>query len=205
MKILTMDQGTLEWHRQRLGVPTASRFHEIITAAKGALSTSAKKYAAELVAERLGFTEPRISTGHMQHGIDTEPAARSWAEWELDEDIIEVGMVFNDEGTLACSPDGLIYSGGDPVMGFEVKCPMPKTHILWTEAGVLPPTHVQQVHGSMAVTGLSSWWFMSYVEGLMPFLLRVERDGYTDQVAAALHQFTIDLAELAGRYIPEAA
>lgn len=205
MQILEMEQGSLEWHQHRLGVPTASRFHEIITAAKGALSTSAKKYAAELVAERLGFTEARISTGHMQHGIDTEPAARRLAEFELDEDIIEVGMVFNDAGTLACSPDGLIYSGGDPVMGFEVKCPMPKTHILWREAGVVPPAHVQQVHGSMAVTGLSSWWFMSHVEGLPTFMLCVERNGYTDQVTAALDQFVIDLADLAGHYIKEAA
>jgi hypothetical protein len=47
--IHTCDQGSAEWFARRLGIPTASEFDRIITAAKGDLSKSASKYAQALV------------------------------------------------------------------------------------------------------------------------------------------------------------
>jgi hypothetical protein len=53
MKIIDCVQNSDEWIAARLGIPTASEFHRIITAVKGDLSKSARKYAAGLVAETL--------------------------------------------------------------------------------------------------------------------------------------------------------
>lgn len=49
-----VEQRSEAWHALRLGIPTASRFGDILTA-RGDLRTgeTPKKYAAELVAERI--------------------------------------------------------------------------------------------------------------------------------------------------------
>ena len=55
--------------------------------------------------------------------------------------------------------------------------------------GVLPDDYRQQVHGSMAVTGLRTWYFISYCRGLRPFVIKVEWDEYTDKIKEALDEF----------------
>src|SRR3990172_12140840 len=44
-------QGTPEWLRARIGIPTASNFDEILTPAKGDYSASAAMYENQIVAE----------------------------------------------------------------------------------------------------------------------------------------------------------
>jgi hypothetical protein len=48
-----IEQGSAEWHQQRLGKATASRIADIIAKTKTGYSTSRANYAAELVCERL--------------------------------------------------------------------------------------------------------------------------------------------------------
>ena len=131
MKILDFEQGSIDWVAARKGIPTASRFSDICTAKTGALSASAKKYAAELLVERNGFETPHFTTEAMEHGIVTEKTARDWFEFQYDVDVTQVGMVTTDDGRIACSPDGLIYSGDMLCHGWECKCPLAKTHMLY--------------------------------------------------------------------------
>ena len=56
-------------------------------------------------------------------------------------------------------------------------------------AGVLPDDYKQQVHGSMAVTGLNSWNFWSYFPGMAPLHVVVTRDEYTEKISSALDSF----------------
>jgi exosortase/archaeosortase len=70
-------------------------------------------------------------------------------------------------------------------------------------AGGLPDEHKQQVHGSMAVTGLNSWHFFSFFPGLQPFHLIVHRDAYTNKLSASLDQFLIDYAASRSAAIPK--
>jgi len=200
VKILDLEQGTQAWFEARRGIPTASRFSEIITAKTGALSTTAKKYAAELIVERLGFESPSIQTAAMEHGIVTEEEARRWFELEYDVDVVQVGMVTTDDGRIACSPDGLVYMGDDLQCGWECKCPLPKTHMGYLMAQELPSAYKQQVHGSMAVCEVEYWHFMSYVEGLEPFNMMVKRDEYTEKVGKALTIFADQLEMLAAMH-----
>ena len=197
MKTLDFEQGSIEWFEARKGIPTASRFSDIVTAKTGAPSASSIKYAAELLVERLGFETPHFTTEAMEHGIVTEKTARDWFEFQYDVDVTQVGMVTTDDGRIACSPDGLICVGGSPTYGWECKCPLPKTHMLYLMEQKLPDQYKQQVHGSMWVCDLDAWHFMSYVEGLEPFSILVERDDYTEKLGKAITQFAEELDQLA--------
>ncbi len=200
MKIHRCKQPSDEWLALRCGLPTASNFSQIVTPAKGALSASRTKYIDELIADRI--TGPPIDGGaytsrEMDHGIDVEPEARQWyrenrTECFVDE-VIEVGFITDDEGRFGCSPDGLIESVVEDNGGLELKCPMVKTHIGWWRAGVLPNDHKLQVHGSLAVTGLPWWDFMSYVHGVPPLVVRVEPDDFTARLLDALIEFSEEL------------
>src|SRR6516162_6673432 len=57
MKFYRMEQGSGEWYAKRLGIPTASNFHKIITPKTAELSKSAVPYMYKLLAERL-LNEP---------------------------------------------------------------------------------------------------------------------------------------------------
>jgi hypothetical protein len=116
----------------------------------------------------------------------------------LDVDIEQVGFIISDCGRFGCSPDGMI--GGD--CGLEIKVPKPSTHASWLHAGGLPESCKCQVHGGLAVTGLSRWSFLSYqphTVALPPLMVHVERDGFTDKLAAALEQFWGRFREVAGQ------
>jgi predicted phage-related endonuclease len=74
--------------------------------------------------------------------------------------------------------------------GFEGKVPVPSTHIQFRRAGVLPEEYKLQVHGSMAVTGAQSWWFQSWSPNLASLRVIVERDSFTEELKAALIEFS---------------
>ena len=83
------------------------------------------------------------------------------------------------EANIGCSPDGII--GEDGLL--EVKCGWnPVTHVRTVYEGKMPEKHVEQIQGSLWVTGRRWYAFCSFdprVEksGMDPlFLCRVERD-----------------------------
>jgi hypothetical protein len=187
-------QGSEEWHALRRGRPTASRFKDIITAAKGDLSKSSSSYIAELIGECfVPDWVDFLGNKYTDRGTELEPEARQAFDELTGFKTVEVGFVTRTDGIVGCSPDGLIAGpSGGYMSGLEIKCPSPKVHVGWIMAGGLPDEHKQQVHGSMAVTGLNSWNFFSYFPGLQPFHLVVHRDAYTAKLSDALDQFLID-------------
>lgn len=214
MILLDMDQGTPEWTAVRQGVPTASCFSNIVTPG-GKPSASADAYAAELIdqvvrpmAERDQSEQAAQFSGnqHTERGHRYEPKARAWFSFVTGLDARQVGFVLNDSRTLGCSPDSLIFAGDDPVEGLEIKAPEGKKHALWMLQDRLPDEHKQQVHGSMVVTGLRAWHFVSYCPGYKPFRVRVEWNEYTDKVAGALASFTKRLGDARAQfalYLPQ--
>ena len=198
-------QGSDAWFDLRRGRPTASRFKDIITAQKGDLSKSAKGYIAELIGECycpewIDFAGNKFT----DRGTEMEPVARKAFEYQTGHTVEEVGFCTRQDGVVGCSPDGLIKGpGGEYVTGLEIKCPSPKVHVGWMMDGVLPDEHKQQVHGSMAVTGLNQWVFFSYFPGMQPFCFLVTRDEYTAKLSASLDQFLIDYAAARAAVIPK--
>lgn len=122
----------------------------------------------------------------VRRGNMLEPEARFFYEQKTGFKVDQPGYIQHDAGGFGCSPDGLIAGDGDWVWGLEIKCPMPETHMAYLLTGTLPSEYKYQVHGSMAVTGLDRWDFLSYCPGEAPLLLTVMRDEFTDRLERGL-------------------
>lgn len=199
MRIIECEQLSADWHSVRRGIPTASGFDKIVTPAKGLASAQQSKYMDELIAQILdqGYSqEPdnRFVSAAMQNGIDCEPAARSWYEFEFDREVRNVGFCLSDCGRYGCSPDGLVGTEGV----IEIKCPDLKTHIRYLREGVLPDEYRCQAHGELAVTGYQWLDFISYspVAELDNFLIRVVPDAFTGTLRKHVESFVDRLAEV---------
>jgi len=168
-------QGSESWLAERAGKVSASNFDKIITT-KGAKTTGLTRtaYLRQLAAERIS-SEPEESfkNGWMERGSFLEEFARLRFEECTGSFVAQVGMIYLDERkTISCSPDGLI---GDN-QGLELKAPKGSTHIGYLEDGKLPTAYIQQVQGSLMVSGRDAWHFMSYHPAIKEFMILVERD-----------------------------
>lgn len=203
--ILNVEQGSDEWLKARLGVITASEFDKIITPS-GSKSASASAYMGKLIAENLtGEQQDTYCSDDMARGNELEPKARSLFKAIKGENVNEVGMVFKDsDKTISCSPDGLIFSypkcgyireekDFQYHQGLEIKCPNLANHISYVINGKLPKQYIPQVQGSMWVTGLNNWWFMSCHPGYKPLIINVERDNY---YIAKMEKIILSFSEL---------
>ena len=160
--LITLDceQGSEEWLKARLGIPTATGFENIVTAT-GKKSSGQIKYMAELIEESiLGLQDNTFRSNFMERGNQLEPLARSAYEFITGNDVIQVGGVYLDEHKEAMvSPDGLIP---ELKKGLELKCPKMSTHIRYLLEGGVPAEYIVQVQANLWVTGYDTWDFVSY-------------------------------------------
>ena len=185
------DQMSEVWFAEKTGKPGASSFDKIVTT-KGEPSKSAKNYLYQLAGETIvGLKTETYQNAIMQRGIELEPSARSLFEMMYDVEVQQVGLCYPDEQKkYLCSPDGLLEDAG-----LEIKCPLIHTHVSYLLGNKLPTDYIQQVQGSMAVTGFSAWWFMSYYPGIKPFIIKVERDNiFIEKLKTVLDSFCLELA-----------
>ena len=188
-------QNSVAWEELRRLRPTASNASKIITAVKGDLSASARKYAIELATQSLfdSAPDPAKWTGnaHTDNGHDREQEARE-AYTSLTGFAVEtLGFCTTDDSFVGCSPDGMVRGPDGYLHGLEIKCPTSAVHVDYLLAGTLPDEYKQQVHCSMYVTGLDQWSFFSYFPTLAPFHLTIYRDAYTAKLGAAMDEFRI--------------
>lgn len=221
MKSWDCVQGTEEWLAVRRGRPTASNFSKIITPAGGDLSKSAPAYMHSLIAECF-TTDVRTEFGGTKwtdRGTELEPLARTAFQDRTGLQVDQVGFVTDASEMIGFSPDGLIV---DPVSldylaGMEIKNLAPANHVAIVAAQEMPAEFRPQVHGSMALSGLTEWHFWSfcgaqdpdfpddpskYRMAMQPFHQVIRWDAYTDKVAAALTQFRKDYDALRARLLP---
>ena len=148
MKTHLCEQGSAEWLALRLGRPTASEFHRIVTPT-GKLSTQSRAYAHRLVAERL-LNRPMDSIDNLQwvaHGKTNEAAAGKMLEFEHDMQTRAVGFITTDDGQIGASPDRLIVGMNGAV---EIKCCSPQVHVGYMLDG-FGADYIVQVQGQMLV------------------------------------------------------
>lgn len=189
MIILDIDQGSDEWLQARAGIPTASNFDKIVTS-KGDPSKSATAYRHKLLGEWLAGPEESFKSDAMDRGNALEGDARSLYSVFRDKDIGQVGLIYKDDTRLvSCSPDGLMDNGG-----LEIKCPLAHTHIKYLMDNKLPSKYIAQVQGSMYVTGMDTWDFMSYHPKIAPLILTIERDNdYISKMNELIEKFIVKL------------
>ncbi len=108
-----------EYDRLKIGIPTSSNFHKIITP-QGKPSKQWREYACVLIAERI--LQQRIefyNSPAMERGLIVEAEAADWYEFDQDVTVQRIGFITDDEHTMGCSPDRLV--GDDGLL--EIKAP----------------------------------------------------------------------------------
>lgn len=193
MKILDVKQGSDEWLNARLGIVTASELDALISPLwKPRTGEGVKTYLAKKIAERWrGQPLNTYHGGSMEQGSMREDEARAWYALDANVDVREVGFITTDDGKMGCSPDGLMEDGG-----IEIKCPEPHTHVGYLLDGELPSEYRAQVYGSLLVTGLPRWRFLSYCRGFPPLLLTIEANAEIQAgILAAVTAFQTKLDE----------
>jgi len=201
---MTIEQRSEEWHRQRAGKITASRFEDAISMKlvgrepnKVLVPTDTRStYMREIVAAILsGEPKAEINSYSLQWGKDTEPYARQAYEIETGHVVTEAEFILHPvHDFIGCSPDGLVGADG----GIEMKCPKdPGVHIKTLAEG-MPEEHAGQVQGCMFVTGRKWWDFVSYDprtdEPYRLYIQRIERDElYIQRLESGLWKFWQDV------------
>jgi hypothetical protein len=201
------DQGSPEWIKLRLGIPTASEFDNIITPSRGELSASRHAYMNRLVAEALTGvpTESFIETEWMARGKQLEAQAAS--EYEFQEDVTTqiVGFMTTDDGQAGASPDRIVLDvDGKVRRGLEIKCPAPQTQIGYWRFGFglsgpesKSDKYKVQVQGQMYVGNLDGVDRWSYHPQFPRVLDRVQRDEcFIIKLARALAEFNEERLDL---------
>jgi hypothetical protein len=197
-----VEQGSLWWHRVRLGIPTASQFHRIITPKQAELSKQARPYLYRLVAERLlgeAFEDNLERVEWIERGSISEPTARRALQKFLGVEILPGAFITDDRGRWGCSPDGLLNGKRECC---EIKCPKPETqvarllHLSDPAAYPFDEKYMPQVMGQLFISELDRAHFWSWHERMPSFYLPTPRnDEYIDKLELALVMFTEELDE----------
>ena len=191
-----IEQRTEEWFAARLGKVTASKVSDVMAKTKTGYSATRESYMTQLVCERLsGQKAESFTNAAIQHGIDTEPLARSAYEAYADVMVEEVGFVQHPKIEQAgASPDGLVELFGM----LEIKCPNTATHIDTLLSQTVPTKYITQMQWQMACCQRQWCDFVSFdprlPQDLQLFVKRVEFD--PEYVAMLEKEVTQFLAEL---------
>jgi hypothetical protein len=203
MKIYTgIAQGSDGWHALRMGIPTASEFHRIVTPKKGELSKGAIDYALRLCAERLLNAPTHMLAGDfsgpwMERGKELEPMAVQQYEFQYDTQTMPISFITTDDGMIGCSPDRLVLS--EQKVALEVKCPSPQVHLGYLLNGT-DEAYRPQVQGQIYVAELDRAELYSFHERMPAVTIRNTRDDeYVKKLDAALKAFNENLMSMLAR------
>lgn len=181
MRVINAEQGTEEWKQSRVGVPSGSRFADIMASGKaGAPSVTRQSYLAAIALEIVtGVREEMAVNAAMQHGIDNEPMARAAYEAHTGHIVEEIGFCMHDVLRCGVSPDGLVNKDGLT----EYKCPQPKTHLEYMRRKDAPPAYKWQIQGQMWVMERDWCDFVSYSPVFTDNAKLIVRRVYRDEEA----------------------
>src|SRR6201981_164796 len=158
--------------RLKLGIPTSSNFHKIITPL-GKQSKQWREYACVLIAERL--LQRKIASYNspaMERGLIVEAEAADWYEFDQDVTVQSVGFITDDNHTMGCSPDRLV---GDEGL-LEIKAPLPHTQVEYWISGALNERFRPQLQGQLYVSQRSWVDILCWHDVLPKVVMRVEPD-----------------------------
>lgn len=203
VEFIDVDQRSEEWHALRSGIPTASRFADIMAGGDGKGRTG---YLRQLAGEILsGEPAEMFQTKAMQRGIEMEPEIRDWYERTKFADLKQIGFVkrtvrrsFARDFVIGCSPDSQVGER----RGLEIKTEKPELLVARLESGArgFPSEHRAQLQGTMLVC---DWEEMDLVIGYgrMPkaeFTL-MRDDVYIARLLDELERFSYDLEQLVAK------
>jgi hypothetical protein len=197
MNIIDCEQGSPEWFRARMGIPTASMFATVMAKGKnGGKSLTREAYMHKLAGEILtGEPMESYTNADMERGKLMEDEARDAYVFQTGAELQRVGFVMGDD--CGASPDSVLVQR---LGGLELKSAAPHVQVERLLQDRLPPEHVAQVQGTMWVCRCGFWDFVSYCPRLPLLIVRVQRDeGYIANLAGAVKQFNDELAAIVER------
>ena len=173
-------QRTAEWHAERCGKWTGSKFVDVIARDKrtGKRTKAFHTLCWQVATERLtNVQEEGPDSYSLRWGREVEPFAAEAYEFATGNIITPSGFITHPaHPTAGCSPDGLIGAEG----GVELKSPKSSPVHLERFISGIPDEYVPQVQGCLWVTG-RAWWDFASFDPRMPeqyrlYVQRVERD-----------------------------
>jgi len=193
-RIIECEQGSPEWFEARRGIPTASRYGDVLAEGKGIMRA---RYMRQLAGEIL--TEEPMETyknAKMERGKEHEPDLRKRYAFDHDVDIEQVGFLRSNMIATGCSPDGLV--GVDGMI--EIKSTEPDLLIELLDSGRAPTQHMAQIQGNLWITG-RDWCDLVIGWPKLPlFTVRVKRDEpYMANLRRELERFNQELHEMVER------
>lgn len=201
MILINVEQGSKQWLKLRLGLVSASRFKDLMSAPRSKtdlFSATAKTYMLELIAEVVTGEQKEISGKPLDWGTNNEKGAQVEYAFERGVTVDEVGICIADNRLIGASPDGFVGTDG----GLEIKCPYNSAnHISTVISGEMPKEHMAQVQGNMLVNDRLWWDFVSYdprIEGKgRLFITRIQRDEeYIEKLQTKLDAFIIEMKRI---------
>lgn len=199
LKVHTDPQGSDEWFKARIGIPTASMFSVIMAEGKdGGDSMTRQQYLYRLAGEQITGeqAEETFKSRAMERGKEMEPIAIEDYERRTDRKVMRVGFATNFSGLKHCgaSADGLVGFDG----GVETKTMRPDLMIpLLVRGARMPMEHRAQVHGNMLVWERDWWDFKVFWPSMPDFTVRVQRDDtYIKQLHGEIERFNYELKKL---------
>jgi len=161
-----------EYDRLKIGIPTSSNFHKIVTP-QGKPSKQWRAYACLLIAERI--LQQRIefyNSPAMERGLIVEAEAADWYEFDHDVTVQRIGFITDDEHTMGCSPDRLV--GDDGLL--EIKAPLPQTQVAYWISGELSERFRPQLQGQLYITRRKWVDILCWHDVLPKLTMRIEQD-----------------------------
>jgi len=159
---LFTEQRTDEWHKQRMGKFTASRFGDLMTNSRKkdeVLGATAVSYIYEKAAELLTGERKEIFGAALDWGTENEPICKAYFEETTGLTIEEMPFVAINEYSGA-SPDGFIKEYLELI---EIKCPYnTANHLKTAFEGYIDPKYMWQMQGQMLATGALACRFVSF-------------------------------------------
>jgi hypothetical protein len=202
IEIINCEQGSEEWLKARLGVPTASCFDKVLTKPKKPHRGVRATYMRKLLGERMdGLPCPEFSTIHTERGNLLEDEARRAYSFVHNQECQQVGFIKSDiAGGIGASPDSLCGTDG----GVEIKTKLAHLTLEYIDFHMLklptPDEHLPQVHGNMLVTDRAWWDLVVYWPGLPLYVQRINRCEMWDQrLITELTLFNEELDEMEER------
>jgi YqaJ-like viral recombinase domain len=161
-----------EYDRLKLGIPTSSHFHKIITP-QGKPSKQWREYACLLIAERLLQRKIEFyNSPAMERGLIVETEAADWCEFDQDVMVQRVGFITDENHTVGRSPDRLV--GGEGLL--EIKAPLPHTQVEYWISGELNERFRPQLQGQLYISQRSWVDILCWHDVLPKVVMRVEPD-----------------------------
>lgn len=171
MRAHDVEQRSAAWYALRSGRPTASEFCSLVTST-GERSKTLPRYAKTLAAEMFSGRTLDAWEGNAwtERGKEMEAEAIRLYEFANDCAVTPVGFVTSDDGSVGCSPDGLV--GDDGLV--EVKCLKAENHIeailYHRKNGRCEPGYIQQPQGQIWITE-RKWCDLVFYHPVLPLLV----------------------------------